>query len=88
MDIMEYNNKQFIQSINRFWSSEIKKCTNSVSVLNMVHKRVQKLYDVQQATEKGEIALARRFVNDLDSDVLKSIPGEILDYIKYSNASS
>jgi aspartyl/asparaginyl beta-hydroxylase (cupin superfamily) len=88
MDIMEYNNKQFIQSINRFWSDEIKKCTNSVSVLKMVHKRVQKLYDIQQATEKGEIALARRFVNDLDSDVLKSIPGEVLDYIKYSNASS
>jgi len=88
MNIVEYNNKQFIQSINRFWSNEIKKCTNSVSVLKMVHRRVQKLYDIQQAIEKGEISLARRYVQDLDSDLLKSIPSEVLDYIKYSNVSS
>lgn len=78
-----YDNKQFIKAINQFWGEEIKMCTINKSVLKAVHKNVQKLYDVQQALEKGEIALARRLAENLDSHVRDAIPSEVWDYMKF-----
>ncbi|NBQ47987.1 MAG: hypothetical protein EBU33_05990 [Sphingobacteriia bacterium] len=74
---MEYSatyNNQLIKSINRFWSNEVKMCPNNINILLLVHKRVQKLYDVQQALERGEIALAREFAQTLDNTTRKVIP--------------
>ena len=79
-----YDNKQFIKAINQFWKEEIKMCTPNNSVLVAVHKGVQKLYNVQQALEKGEIALARRFAEDLDSHGRDAIPHSVRNFMKFS----
>ena len=78
-----YDNKQFIKAIHQFWKEEIGMCTISTSVLKAVHKSVQKLYDVQQAIENGETALARRLAENLDSHVRDAIPNEVWNYMKF-----
>ena len=82
-----YDNKQFIKAINQFWGEEIKMCTINRSVLKAVHKSVQKLYDVQQALEKGEIALARRFAENLDSHVRDAIPNDVWNFMKFKKVT-
>ncbi len=82
---MEYSteyNKQLVKSINQFWSDEVKMCTNSRLVLLAVHKRVQKLYDVQQALVKGEFALAQRLTERLNTSVCSAIPLDIRCFMK------
>lgn len=82
---MEYSaeyNKRLIKSIHQFWGKEIKMCTNSHSVLLAVHKGVQKLYDVQQALERGEFALAQRLTERLDTAVCSAIPLDIRSFMK------
>ncbi len=78
-----YNNKQFVKAINQFWKEEIGMCTISTSVLRAVHKSVQRLYDVQQALEQGETALARKFAENLDSHAREAIPNEVWNYMKF-----
>ena len=82
-----YDNKQFIKAINQFWGEEIKMCTINRSVLKAVHKSVQKLYDVQQALEKGEIALARRLAENLDSHAREAIPNDVWNFMKFKKAT-
>ena len=82
-----YDNKQFIKAIHQFWKEEIKMCTINRSVLKAVHKSVQKLYDVQQALEKGETALARRLAENLDSHVRDAIPNEVWNFMKFEKVT-
>ena len=82
---MEYSatyNNQLIKSINRFWGNEVKMCPNNTNILLLVHKRIQKLYDVQQALERGERALAKEFVQTLDNTTRKVIPINIQEYME------
>lgn len=82
-----YDNKQFIKAIHQFWKEEIKMCTINRSVLKAVHKSVQKLYDVQQALEKGETALARRLAENLDSHAREAIPNDVWNFMKFKKAT-
>jgi len=82
---MEYSaayNNQLIKSINHFWGTEIEMCPNDTNILLLVHKRVQKLYDVQQALERGDIAIAREFAQTLDNTTRKVIPPNIQEYME------
>ena len=82
-----YDSKQFIKAIHQFWKEEIGMCTISTSVLKAVHKSVQKLYDVQQALENGETALARRLAENLDSHAREAIPNDVWNYMKFKKAT-
>lgn len=87
MDYSTEYNKQLINSINEYWSDEIKKCTNNRAVLMAVHKSVQKLYDVQQALHGGERALACKLAGALDKYVRSVIPESIWEYMHHKTPS-
>ena len=78
---MVYDNRQFIKTINEFWSAEVKKRPSYLSSLKAVHDDVQSLYDIQQALERGETALAKRFARELEPHVQDAIPDELLSLL-------
>lgn len=87
MDYSTEYNRQLINSINEYWSDEIKKCTNNIAVLMAVHKSIQKLYDVQQALHGGERALARKLAGALDKYVRSAIPESIWEFMHHKTPS-
>ena len=78
---MEYSteyDKQFIKAINQFWSKEISLCTSGdQNAIRDIHKDVQILYDIQQAIERGEAALAKKMVHKIENRLKKVIPPKI-----------
>ena len=79
---MTYDNKQFVNEINNFWTKEIKKCVANVTVLRVIHKRVQRLYDIQQAMVRGETTLGRKLIEGLDPQLKAVIPEDVKEYVK------
>lgn len=87
MDYSTEYNRQLINSINEYWGNEIKKCTNSRTVLMAVHKSVQRLYDVQYALQSGERALACKLAGALDKYVRSAIPESIWEFMHHNTPS-